>query len=125
MPSDEKGVFNNTVVVELLAESGSAALRLRPPIDEELDDCLQHVLLTIGLFLANQGREDRLESVPVLRDVPVRSKDTDQADVEFIFACDVQLELLLTDFTEDVISADGTFSFLLGDKSRELFASGH
>ena len=125
VPSGEERVFNDAVVVELLAESGSATLSIRVPVDKELNDSLQHVLLSILLFLAHQRLENRLVSVPVLRDVSVRSKDTNQADVEFVLTCDVELELCLTYFTEDVIRVDWSFSFFLSNESREFFTSGH
>ena len=109
----EQFTVQHTVIVECLAEGGRKFLLLRVAVNEEKDDGLEKVLVSVVAVLLCERREDRLVGAPIFHDVAVGSKDATQADVELVLGRDIQSELDLTSFLQDRIGSCPAFSLLL------------
>lgn len=126
MPLGEERVLEHFIVVQLLAERGSELLHLGVRVDEVLAQGLEEVLLAIFVILRHELREDGLERVPVLHDVPVLAENAAHRDVKLVVTRHVKLELELADLAEDVVGvARARLCHLLSDEALELLASTH
>ena len=126
MPFNEELVIQKLVVVELFAKCGSELLHVRVHVGEELAGGLEEMLTTHVLLLSDQLVEDWLEGVPVNNDVSVWAKDAAHRDVHLVLTGDVELELKLADFSEDVVCvARACIRLLLSDEVFEFLTCTH
>ena len=78
------------------------------------------------LLLSDQLGEDWLEGVPVNNDVSVWAEDAAHRDVHLVLTGDVELELKLADFSEDVVrAARACIRLLLGNEVFEFLTCIH
>ena len=103
MPLDEKLILNDAIVIELLADGRHKLLHFRVAVYEELNQPLEEVIHTCVRVLVSKVSESALVSIPMLRDVAMRAKNSAHADEHLVLACDVQLELRLANLSKDFI----------------------
>ena len=126
MPFNEELIIKKLVVVELFAKCGSEFLHVRVHVGEELAGSLEEMLAAHVLLLSDQLVEDWLEGVPVNNDVSVWAEDAAHRDVHLVLTGDVELELKLADFSEDVVrAARACIRLLLGNEVFEFLTCIH